>query len=90
MDYILDRNQDANSIIITFYSLIAMVSTYGGVFAGIVTVILIQANLTNIGGARLSITPLKKYNFLIAGFIVALTLNLFANGGCCLFLLNIF
>ena len=78
VDYILDRNQNANPIIVTFYSLIAMVSTYG-VFAGIVTVILIQANLTDIG-ARLSITPLKKYNFLIAGFIVALTLNLFANG----------
>ncbi|MCF6466076.1 ABC transporter permease [Clostridium sp. Cult2] len=78
VDYILDRNQNANPIIVTFYSLIAMVSTYGA-FAGITTVSLIQANLSNIG-ARINITPLKKYNFLIAGVIVALALNLFANG----------
>lgn len=76
-EYIKDRNQKSNSIIIIFYSLIAMVSTYG-VFAGIETVNLIQANLSNIG-ARLNITPLKKHKFLLAGVIVALLLNLFAN-----------
>lgn len=76
-EYIKDRNQKSNSIIIIFYSLIAMVSTYG-VFAGIETVNLIQANLSNIG-ARLNITPLKKHKFLLDGVIVALLLNLFAN-----------
>ncbi|MBV1820122.1 ABC transporter permease [Clostridium cochlearium] len=77
-DYILNRNQKANPIIIMFYSLIAMVSTYG-VFAGIQTVSLIQANLSNIG-QRLNITPLKKSKFLLSGVIVALVLNLFSNG----------
>jgi ABC-2 type transport system permease protein len=78
IDYILGRNQKANPLIIIFYSLIAMVSAYG-VFAGIETVILIQANLSNIG-ARVNITPIKKHKFLLAGVIVALLLNLFANG----------
>lgn len=84
VDYILNKNQEANMIVIIFYSLIAMVSTYG-VFAGIVAVSLIQANLSHIG-ARINITPLKKYNFLIAGVIVALALNLFANGVLILFI----
>ena len=84
MDYIVDRNQKANSIIVVFYSLIAMVSTYG-TSAGIVTVSLIQANLSNIG-ARISITPLKKQSFLLAGIIVALLLNLAANGVLLLFI----
>ena len=37
IDYVLDRNQKADTIIIIFYSLIAMVSTYG-IFPGIETV----------------------------------------------------
>lgn len=78
VDYIADRNQKANSLVIIFYSLIAMVSTYG-VFAGIETVSLIQANLSNIG-ERLNITPLKKSKFLLVGVVVALALNLSANG----------
>lgn len=82
-NYIVDRNQKANSIVVVFYSLIAMVSTYG-TSAGIVTVSLIQANLSNIG-ARISITPLKKKNFLLAGAIVSLLLNLAANGVLLLF-----
>ena len=77
-DYILDRNQNANGIIIIFYSLIGMVSTYG-LFSGIETVSLIQANLTEVG-KRLNVTPLKKNEFLLAGIIVSLTLNLLANG----------
>lgn len=77
INYIIDRNQKANSIIIIFYSLIAMVSTYG-MFAGIEAVIIAQANLTYVG-QRLNITPLKKFEFLLAGVIVALILNLFAN-----------
>ncbi|SHI16042.1 ABC transporter permease [Sporanaerobacter acetigenes] len=78
IDYILDRNQKANPVIIIFYSLIAMVSTYG-IFSGIEIVKLIQANMSNIG-ARINVTPLKKHEFLLAGIVVALILNLFANG----------
>ncbi len=77
VDYVIDRNQKANSIIVIFYSLIVMFSIFG-VSAGIVTVSLAQANLSNIG-ARISITPLKKQNFLLAGVIVALLLNLASN-----------
>ena len=83
-DYVLDRNQNANGIIIIFYSLIGMVSTYG-LFSGIETVSLIQANLTNLG-KRLNSTPLKKSEFLMAGIIVSLTLNLLANGLLVLFI----
>ncbi|WP_416199133.1 MAG: ABC-2 type transport system permease protein [Sporanaerobacter sp.] len=78
IDYILDRNQKANPVIIIFYSLIAMVSTYG-IFSGIEIVKLIQANMSNLG-ARINVTPLKKHEFLLAGIVVALILNLFANG----------
>lgn len=82
-DYVVEKNQEANGILIIFYSLIAMVSTYG-VFVGIETASLTQANLTNIG-ARLNMTPLKKRNFLLAGLMVALALNLVANGLLLLF-----
>ena len=78
IDNILDRNQEANPVVTIFYSLIAMVSTYG-IYAGIETVNLIQANLSNIG-ARINITPLKKDQFLLAGVIDSLLLNLFSNG----------
>lgn len=77
-DYLIDKNQKSNGIIIIFYSLIGMVSTYG-LFSGIETVSLIQANLTNVA-KRLNVTPLKKKEFLLAGIIVSLTLNLLANG----------
>ncbi len=76
-NYISSRNQKADSIIVIFYSLIAMVSTYG-VFPGISTVSLIQANLTNVG-KRINMTPLRKTEFLLAGVIVALILNIFSN-----------
>ena len=77
VNYVSLRNQKANATTIIFYSLIAMVSTYG-VFAGIETVSLIQANLSNLG-IRLNITPLKKKDFLMAGTIVAFLLNLLSN-----------
>lgn len=83
-DYITVKNQEANGVLIIFYSLIAMVSTYG-VFVGIETASLTQANLTNLG-ARLNMTPLKKRSFLLAGVIVALLLNLIANGLLLLFI----
>lgn len=76
-DYIISNNQQANPMIIIFYSLIAMVSTYG-LFNGIETVSLIQANLSNIG-MRINSTPLNKFSFLTAGIVVALVLNLIAN-----------
>ena len=78
VNYVDSKSQEANSIIIVFYTLIAMVSTYG-VFAGIDTVSLIQANLSYVG-VRLNATPLRKENFLIAGTIVVVLLNLLANG----------
>lgn len=78
IDYILDRNQKADAVIIIFYSLIAMVSTYG-IFPGIEIVSLIQANLTNVG-KRINVTPLRKNDFLLAGVIVSLILNLLSNG----------
>ncbi|HLV09637.1 MAG TPA: ABC transporter permease [Halanaerobiales bacterium] len=84
VDYLEDRNQEANNVAVTFYALIAMVSLYG-IFAGIETVSLIQANLSDIG-VRINVTPLKKGSFLLAGTIDALLLNLMSNGILLLFI----
>ncbi|NLY36859.1 MAG: hypothetical protein GX046_06470, partial [Tissierellia bacterium] len=48
VDYLSGQNQEAKGILVIFYSLIAMVSTYG-VFAGIEAVNLSQANLSPLG-----------------------------------------
>lgn len=77
VNYTIDRNQESNSILIAFYSLIAMFSTYG-IYSGIETVSLIQANLTNVG-ARLNSTPVRRYSFLLAGIIVSFIFNLLSN-----------
>jgi len=77
VDYLVDRNQEANNIVLIFYAIIAMFSLYG-IFAGIETVSLIQANLSYVG-VRINVTPLKKGNFLLAGIIDALLLNLLSN-----------
>lgn len=77
-NYVKNSNQKANSFIIIFYSLIAMLSTYG-IFGGIETVSLSQANLTH-QGARIKASPLKTWDFLLAGIIISLLLNLISNG----------
>lgn len=77
IDYLAKKNQDANSILVAFYSLIAMVSTYG-VFPGIESAIVSQANLTNIG-ARINLTPIKKSTLIISGVMVGLSINIFSN-----------
>jgi len=84
VSYVQGKNQEANSFVVIFYSLIAMVSTYG-IYAGIETASLVQANLSNLG-IRINVTPLKKQNFLIAGVIVSLLMNLFANTVLLLFI----
>lgn len=76
-DYVLDINQNSSPLVISFYSLIAMVSIYG-MFAGIEISSSMQANLSNIG-IRLNASPIKKSTFLLSGVIVALLLNLFSN-----------
>jgi ABC-2 type transport system permease protein len=64
-------------MLVIFYSLIAMVSTYG-VFPGIETAVTSQANLTDIG-ARINTTPIKKSTLLISGVIDGLLINIFSN-----------
>ncbi len=76
-NYIVDRNQRADSIIIIFYSLIGMVSVYG-VFPGIEIATTIQANLSNVA-KRMNISPLRKGEFLFSGIIISLFLNLASN-----------
>lgn len=83
VDYISDRDQRSNSLVVMFYSLIAMVAAYS-VYPGLESVNLVQANLSDIG-ARVSVSPLKKQSFLIAGGIVAMGLNLMSNGLLLLF-----
>ncbi len=77
VDYLSAQTQQAKGILIIFYSLIAMVSTYG-VFPGIESVNLSQANLSNIG-ARINITPIKKSTLLISGMVVGLLINIGSN-----------
>jgi len=77
IDYLSGKNQMANGILVVFYSLIAMVSTYG-VFPGIETTNIVQANLTNIG-ARIHVTPIKKSTLLGSGIVVGLAINIFSN-----------
>jgi len=77
VDYLKNTRQQANGILVIFYSLIAMVSTYG-VFPGIEAVALSKANLSNLG-ARINITPLKKSTLLISGMIVGLLINIVSN-----------
>lgn len=83
VDYISDRDQRSNSLVVMFYSLIAMVAAYS-VYPGLESVNLIQANLSDIG-ARVSISPLKKQSFLVAGAIVAMGLNIMSNALLLLF-----
>lgn len=77
VDYLVGKTQEANGILVIFYSLIAMVSTYG-VFAGIESALIVQANISNIG-ARINISPIKKSTFLISGVIVGLFINMLSN-----------
>ncbi|MDI9476240.1 MAG: ABC transporter permease [Natronincolaceae bacterium] len=77
VNYLSAKTQEANPMLVIFYSLIAMVSTYG-VFPGIETAVTSQANLTDIG-ARINTTPIKKSTLLISGVIDGLLINIFSN-----------
>lgn len=77
VNYLEEESQKANGIIIIFYSLIAMVSTYG-VFPGIEITNTSQANLSDIG-ARINISPIKRSTLIISGVLVGLCINLLAN-----------
>lgn len=77
VDYTISKNQEADAVVIIFYTLIAMVSTYG-VFMGIDTVSLIQANLSEIG-KRINVAPLKKSDFIISGLASGFIINLISN-----------
>lgn len=84
IDYTISRNQDADALIIIFYTLIAMVSTYG-VFTGLEIISLIQADLSEIG-KRINIAPLRKKDFIISGLIGGFIINLISNTLLLLFL----
>ena len=77
VDYTISTNQKADALIIIFYTLIAMVSTYG-VFTGIETVSLIQANLSEIG-KRINVAPLSKSDFIISGLVGGFIINIISN-----------
>lgn len=84
VNYLRSKTQQANGLLVIFYSLIAMVSTYG-VFPGIEAVVLSQANLSNLG-ARINITPIKKSTLLKSGMLVGLLINIGSNVLLLLFL----
>lgn len=76
-NYLSAKTQEANPMLVIFYSLIAMVSTYG-VFPGVETAIISQANLTDIG-ARINTTPVRKSTLLVSGVIIGLLINILSN-----------
>lgn len=84
VNYLMGKTQSSNSLLVIFYSLIAMVSTYG-VFTGIETAIVSQANLSGVG-ARINVTPIKKSTLLISYLLVGLLINLLSNVLLLLFL----
>lgn len=77
INYLVENTQEANGVLVIFYSLIAMVSTYG-IFAGIEMASLSQANLSNIA-ARINVTPIRKSTLIISGVGVGLLINIFSN-----------
>lgn len=77
VNYLKEEKQEANSLLVIFYSLIAMVSTYG-IFPGIEVTNISQANLTPLG-ARINTTPVKKSSLLISGVFVGLFMNIVSN-----------
>lgn len=72
--YINMLNQKEDLILIIFYSVIAMFSTYG-MFVSMEIPTMIQGNLSPIG-ARVSMTSINKLEFLISGGIFAFNLNI--------------
>lgn len=76
-NYLTKESQEANGLLVIFYSLIAMVSAYG-IFPGIEITNIVQANLTPLG-ARLNTAPIKKSTLLISGVLVGLAINLLSN-----------
>ncbi len=76
--YINMLNQKEDLILIIFYSIIAMFSTYG-MFVSMEIPTMIQGNLSPIG-ARVSMTSINKLEFLISGGIFAFNLNIITNG----------
>lgn len=77
VNYLKEEEQQANGLLVIFYSLIAMVSTYG-IFPGIEITNISQANLTPLG-ARITTTPIKKSRLLFSGVIVGLFMNVVSN-----------
>lgn len=77
VDYLISQTQNANGMLIIFYSLIAMVSTYG-VFSGIEATLISQANISSLG-ARITMSPTRKSTFLISGVLVGLFINIISN-----------
>lgn len=76
-NYIINKNQKSDAIIIIFYSLIGMVSVYG-VFPGIEITTIIQSNLSYVA-KRMNVSPLRKSEFIFSGIIISLFLNIVSN-----------
>ncbi|QEK01636.1 ABC transporter permease [Treponema phagedenis] len=76
-EYVKSINEKQNSIMILFYSLLAMVATYG-LFGALSIPAEMQANISKLG-ARISATPLKRFNAYLAGLIFFALFNFAAN-----------
>ncbi|MEL3912007.1 ABC transporter permease [Treponema pedis] len=75
--YITDINEKNNSIMILFYSLLAMVSFYG-MFGASSIPLTMQANISKLG-ARISATPMNRFASYISGIIFYVIFNLLSN-----------
>lgn len=66
-------NENVDSIVVYFYTLIGMICLYGGTF-GVNAVIETEANLSK-KGARVSVSPIHKFKLLLASFLAAIVIH---------------
>ncbi|MFA5603372.1 MAG: ABC transporter permease [Bacilli bacterium] len=66
-------NENVDSIVVYFYTLIGMICLYGGTF-GVNAVIETEANLSK-KGSRVSVSPIHKFKLLLASFLAAIVIH---------------
>lgn len=77
IDYIEDRDEESNPLMIAFFSLIGM-STFYAAYGGNSLSITSSSELSNIG-ARKDLSSLNKSIFIFSGFIANIIMNIFSN-----------
>lgn len=77
INYIESKNEKQNTIMVMFYSLLAMVSIYG-MFGGITLTEKLQTNLSKFA-VRLAASPMNRFLSYISGMLFYVVFNTLAN-----------